>query len=363
MINNSVVHGLRVPTTLTAYEAISMNIYTKLPYCVYLTAYFGNKLPPFYIGSTSVKRIHSGYKGSVGSKKYLETWKKEIETNPHLFRTKIVCQFASRIEATECENRLQKKLKVMPSPLYINQSYAAINGYCGMDVSGELNPNYRNKWSDEQRKRASSNSHVRGKFYGIHKITGERKMVSCGDLEYYSIHKNSKRPRISIASKNTIVVRDQEGHISKVSIHDPRYISGELVHHTTGFKSVINKQTGNKERIPVDKFDPIIHDNPPTNQMRYIDASGKEVYTKLNDPRVLSGELVPFSRNRVTVKDSSGKTFSVFKDDPRYLSGELVHHTKGTKNAYDALTGKSLGRIPTSDPRWKEGTIKTKPPL
>ena len=30
-------------------------------YCVYLTIYTGNKLPPFYIGSTSLKKINKGY--------------------------------------------------------------------------------------------------------------------------------------------------------------------------------------------------------------------------------------------------------------------------------------------------------------
>jgi hypothetical protein len=34
-------------------------------FAVYLTSYKGNKLPPFYIGSSSVSALNSGYHGSV----------------------------------------------------------------------------------------------------------------------------------------------------------------------------------------------------------------------------------------------------------------------------------------------------------
>jgi hypothetical protein len=51
-------------------------------YCTYLTIYSGNKLPPFYIGSTSVNRISNGYHGSVSSKRYKSIWLEELKTNP-----------------------------------------------------------------------------------------------------------------------------------------------------------------------------------------------------------------------------------------------------------------------------------------
>ena len=56
-------------------------------YCVYLTTYKGNKLPPFYIGSTQVVQVERGYHGSVRSKKYEMMWKSELINNPHLFKT------------------------------------------------------------------------------------------------------------------------------------------------------------------------------------------------------------------------------------------------------------------------------------
>lgn len=43
-------------------------------YCVYHTTYIGNKLPPNYIGSTSVEKIKKGYYGSVKSKSYKSIW-------------------------------------------------------------------------------------------------------------------------------------------------------------------------------------------------------------------------------------------------------------------------------------------------
>lgn len=116
---------------------------SKTIYCVYLTSYSGNKLPPFYIGSTSVNRIDKGYHGSVRSKKYKNTWNSELKINPHLFKTKIIKTYNDRQSATAKELRLQKLLMVVKSLMYINESYAQLNGCFGRDVSGSLNPAYR----------------------------------------------------------------------------------------------------------------------------------------------------------------------------------------------------------------------------
>ena len=105
-------------------------------YCTYLTVYFGSKLPPFYIGSTQVSRIESGYRGTVSSKKYKEIWKSELKQNPHLFKTKILTTHASRKDAICRELDFHKKLSVVRSPMYINMSYASPNGFFGMDQQG-----------------------------------------------------------------------------------------------------------------------------------------------------------------------------------------------------------------------------------
>lgn len=125
-------------------------------YCVYLTTYFGNKLPPFYIGSASIDRISKGYRGTVSSKRYKSIWKQELADNPQLFRTRIICQFASRKEALEKEKKLQMLLNVVPNNMYINQALACPNGFFGRDTKGENNPMFGRTFSDESREKMAN---------------------------------------------------------------------------------------------------------------------------------------------------------------------------------------------------------------
>lgn len=90
-------------------------------YCTYVTFYRGNKLPPFYIGYSTVDRVNAGYHGSVSSVKYRSIWIKEQQENPHLFVTKILSTFSYRSDAKSAEASLQRNLKVHRNPLYINQ--------------------------------------------------------------------------------------------------------------------------------------------------------------------------------------------------------------------------------------------------
>lgn len=122
-------------------------------YCTYLTVYKGNKLPPFYIGSSITNKvINKSYHGSVSSKKYKTIWDEEIRQNPHLFSTKIISYHETNKEAREKELHLQKSLGVVNSPLYANMSEARVNGFFGIDVSGELNPRYGKEWGDKHPK-------------------------------------------------------------------------------------------------------------------------------------------------------------------------------------------------------------------
>lgn len=96
-----------------------------MSYCTYLTIYKGNKMPPFYIGSTSVKRVKDGYCGSVKSAKYKEVWNTETKNNPNLFETKIISTHTNRKDALLKENELHKKLNVVSNNLYINMAIAS----------------------------------------------------------------------------------------------------------------------------------------------------------------------------------------------------------------------------------------------
>lgn len=93
-------------------------------YCVYLTIYRGNKLPPFYIGSTSVAKAKGTYRGSVSSKDYKELWKTEMSNNPELFDIKIISYHQTRKDALDKEDYFHVKLGVKDNPLYINKARA-----------------------------------------------------------------------------------------------------------------------------------------------------------------------------------------------------------------------------------------------
>ena len=93
-------------------------------YCTYLTVYTGNKLPPFYIGSTSVDNINKGYRGSVVSEKYKSIWKQELHSHPELFKTSILTRHETRQEAMEREIVFQEAFSVASNPMYINMAHA-----------------------------------------------------------------------------------------------------------------------------------------------------------------------------------------------------------------------------------------------
>ena len=128
-----------------------------MKYVVYLTEYSGDKLPPFYIGSTSLEKINSGYKGSVKSKKWKSIYEKEIKNNPGSFSISIISEHSTRVEALEEERRIQIERDVIKSNLYFNESIAAPNGFFGMDVSGENNPFHNKRHDDELQNRIVNN--------------------------------------------------------------------------------------------------------------------------------------------------------------------------------------------------------------
>lgn len=123
-------------------------------YCTYLTVYFGNKLPPFYIGFTSIKKIEKGYHGSVSSKLYKNIWKMELKKNPHLFKTIILTEHDVIIDAKEKETYLQQKLNVVKNPLYINCHISGKDylrskeSYQDQNIRNKISIKIKDKWND-----------------------------------------------------------------------------------------------------------------------------------------------------------------------------------------------------------------------
>ena len=93
-------------------------------FCVYLTSYSGNKLPPFYIGSSSVELVQGGYRGSVKSKAWKDLWRSELKTNKQRFKTQIVSVHSTRKEAFDKEEKLQRLLRTKQNCLYVNIAIA-----------------------------------------------------------------------------------------------------------------------------------------------------------------------------------------------------------------------------------------------
>ena len=106
-------------------------------------------MPPFYIGSSSMDKVASGYCGSVKSAAYGETWRKELEQHKELFETKIVSTHSSREDALKRENQLHKKLRVVANPLYINKATAA--GSFGIMDAASI---------EKMRQKKLANSHI-----------------------------------------------------------------------------------------------------------------------------------------------------------------------------------------------------------
>lgn len=313
----------------------------NLLYCVYLTVYRGSELPMFYIGSSSVARIDQGYHGSISSKQYMAIYKIEVKRNPHLFKTIIIKRFETRIAALEKELKLQKYLKVVKSPMYMNRTYALPNGFCGRNVAGSNNPNFGRRWTDEQRHAASIRN--KGRTFPNRKPpSAEVKMRAASALSWHN--------------RGKIVVKDANNTISRVDMET--YLSDPtLEHHTKGTKTILELATGRTKRIRVVDFDPNTQISNTAKNRHYKDSTGKSHIVTYDDPRVISGELVMFSKGTIPVRDKNGNKFRVSRTDPRYQSGELVHQTKGTASAFDAITNQPLGRVACDDLRWKTGTI------
>jgi hypothetical protein len=113
-----------------------------MKFIVYLTKYSGDKLPPWYIGSSTKDRIEEGYTGSVTSRKWKEIYYSEKEKNPNLFKTRILSYHETRCDAVCEEYRLHKMHNVVKSDKYFNEAYATKGGCFTRDKAGELNPMY-----------------------------------------------------------------------------------------------------------------------------------------------------------------------------------------------------------------------------
>jgi len=96
----------------------------SLPFCVYLIVYSGNKLPPFYIGSTNKNKLRNGYLGSVRSKKYKNILDEEKTLDITQFKSFLISEHTTREEAFISEQLWQVHFDVLKDDRFYNQAIA-----------------------------------------------------------------------------------------------------------------------------------------------------------------------------------------------------------------------------------------------
>lgn len=162
-----------------------------MEYVVYLTMYSGDKLPRWYIGSSTRYRVLNGYRGSVTSRKWRDVYKEEISNNPNLFKSRILSFHNTRNEAVIEENRIQHLHSVVKNENYFNESYATKGGCFTRDKRGELNPMFGKGYL------------LRGKKNGRHKdnYKGDMSEVSKRMSDSLKKLKNNKKGLNTSAKK------------------------------------------------------------------------------------------------------------------------------------------------------------------
>lgn len=167
----------------------------------------------FYIGSSYVTKVKSGYHGSIKSKKYKTVFDLEIKQNPQLFKTKIIKTFLNRADALASEYKLQTQFNVVKSPMYLNQSVAAKNGCFGMDTSGKNNPNFGKNHSNKTKEKiriarsTQENNGENNGFFDKHHSQKTKDHLS-------KIRLGTKQPRCScIKCKKDISINNITNHL------------------------------------------------------------------------------------------------------------------------------------------------------
>lgn len=240
-------------------------------YVTYLVTYSGDKLPKYYIGSTTKTKLNNGYLGSIRSKKWETIFRSEVKNNRHLFNVDILSEHNSRSEALIEEYNIQKERNVVKSDEYFNEAYANINGFFGRDVSGEVNPMYGReneiiainvKTGDKvrvNREEYDSNCNLSGHTLGMLTVininSGEKVRVTKEEFNKNRdsfIHHNQgfkhngeTKNKLSKMRKGMITARDWNGNFTRVNKDDERLKTGELG-NTTSKRWIIIDLEGNE---------------------------------------------------------------------------------------------------------------------
>lgn len=240
-------------------------------YVVYLVTYNGDKLPKYYIGSTSIEKINNGYLGSVKSKKWKTIFEKEVKNNRELFNLEILSYHKTREDALLEEYRIQKEKNVVKSLEFFNESLANINGFFGRDVSGKVNPMFGRKneviainVKTGEKVRVSkeefdSNIDLSGHTFGLVSVidfnSGDKIFIDKNEFEinrnkykHYNDgrkHSTDLKKKLSEMRIGFITAKDWSGKFHRVHKDDIRLKNGEFG-NTTSKRWVITDLDGNE---------------------------------------------------------------------------------------------------------------------
>ena len=187
-------------------------------------------------------------------------------------------------------------------------------------------------------------------------------------------------------------VKNKDGKHMLVDVNDPRIKSGELVSNMKGLVHVIDnneqhltitteeyyknknlykahtagkvvaKVNGKTMWVDKKEFDEQSQQECICGHTKgcgvFKDKHGNGIMCKIDDPRVLSGELVGYTKGFTIYKykNDFSKTCITTKDDPRVLSGELVGINYGIVYCINTKTGEKIKAL-KDDPRLQSGEI------
>ena len=141
--------------------------------------------------------------------------------------------------------------------------------------------------------------------------------------DFYSKHIK----KLGSNNKKRVNVFDKDGQLHKVSIEDPRYISGEFTFQFKKTVVVINKE-GHKMRMSIE------------------------------DPRYISGEFVGHTKGMSYAVDLNGVSHYVNTSDIRFSTGELKGNNADTIYINNGVRNRRIPNTEIIPEGWYKGMLK-----
>ena len=236
------------------------------------------------------------YFSSSKNKNFLNDQKQ----NPQNYKYKVIRCFSSCEKALLFEIKLHNKFNVARNPNFYNSAQQTTT-----------------KFSTQ-------------KLFAAISDTGEIIMVSKED----ELFKSGKVKALSKGKcSGTVVVKDKDNNKFRVSVDDPRYISGELVHICTGVKhsDLSNKLKSEKLKNRVVSEETRKKQSEKLKN-RVVSEETRKKQSEIRKKRITKEETrIKISnalKGTTLMKDKQGNIFRGRIDDPRFISGEWVGATK-----------------------------------